>query len=68
MVAILATEDQPKKCRFCHAETWFVDADEPYCIDCYCKLRNSAHTHQVVNPQPVVINPLPTTVTRTFIC
>jgi hypothetical protein len=46
------------ECLFCAAPTNFEDNGNAYCIDCYCKLRNSAHEH-VVNPGQVTISPQP---------
>lgn len=47
------------ECSFCGESTNFKDDDRAYCIDCYAKLRDSAHTHQIVNPLPVTITPMP---------
>lgn len=46
-------------CIFCDKLTNFKDGGNAYCVDCYVKIRNSAHTHLPVNPWPVT--PLPTT-------
>lgn len=46
------------KCIFCGTITYFEDEGKAYCIDCYCKIRNSAHTHEL--PKNTPINPLPT--------
>lgn len=47
------------ECIFCGTPTNFKDNDNAYCIDCYVKIRDSAHTHLPVNPWP--ISPMPTT-------
>ncbi len=47
------------ECGFCGEPTNFKDNKMAYCVGCYVKIRNSAHTHLPVNPMP--INPLPTT-------
>lgn len=47
------------ECVFCGTPTNFKDNSTAYCIDCYVKVRNSAHSHLPVNPWPV--SPMPTT-------
>ena len=51
--------DDGHDCVFCGEYTNFQDKGNYYCIDCYVKLRNSAHTHDLpVNPQPLTpVNP-----------
>lgn len=51
-------------CIFCGRGTNFKDNDKAYCIDCYCKLRETAHTHEGETglPKPLKISPQPTTV------
>lgn len=48
-------------CIFCGTPTNFEDNQKAYCIDCYCKLRNSAHTHDAPEslPKPLPISPMP---------
>lgn len=46
------------ECEFDGVPTNFKDNGHTYCIDCYVKIRNSAHTHLPVNPWPVT--PMPT--------
>lgn len=48
-------------CIFCSTPTNFKDNGKAYCIDCYVKIRDSAHTHKI-NPTPVdpaPITPMP---------
>lgn len=45
------------ECEFCGTPTNFKDNNHAYCIDCYVKIRNSAHTHLPVNPWPVTPQP-----------
>lgn len=46
--------DPKHYCVFCGEQTGFEDKGKYYCIDCYVKLRNSAHTHTLpVNPEPI---------------
>jgi hypothetical protein len=52
------------KCIFCGKVTYFEDEGTAYCIDCYCKLRNSAHTHEL--PKNTPITPMPTTLPSIF--
>lgn len=48
------------ECAFCGTPTNFVDNEVAYCIDCYAKLRNSAHVHLQPQISPIPnINPLP---------
>lgn len=47
------------KCAFCTTPTNFEDNKVAYCIDCYCKLRNSAHQHVFAEPRPLPIAPMP---------
>lgn len=37
-------------CLFCGRGTNFEDGGKTYCIDCYCKIRNIIHKHEVINP------------------
>lgn len=57
-------------CVFCGTGTNFEDKGRFFCIDCYVKLRNSAHTHDMpVNPQPLTpLSPFPGLQSIPFIC
>lgn len=59
-----ATLRKEYKCIFCGKVTYFEDKGTAYCIDCYCKLRNSAHTHDL--PKNTPITPMPTTLPEIF--
>lgn len=51
-------------CDFCGTPTNFQEKGHDYCIDCYVKIRNSAHTHKDLEALPVrpsPINPMPLT-------
>lgn len=45
-------------CVFCEATTRFKEKGKAYCIDCYVKLRNSAHYHEIKDGE-VQIEPKP---------
>jgi hypothetical protein len=45
------------ECCFCNTPTNFEDLGKAYCIDCYVKLRDSAHTHPM--PSNVPLTPMP---------
>lgn len=55
--------DLPYSCIFCATATGFKDGDKAYCIDCYVKLRDSAHIHigdgLPIKPNPINPNPIP---------
>ena len=60
----MAKKNLKFECEFDGVATNFKDNGHAYCIDCYVKIRNSAHTHLPVNPWP--INPRPTTTITTL--
>ena len=55
---IIQQAETKMKCIFCGNTTYFADKSKAYCVDCYCKLRNSAHTHDL--PKNTPISPMPT--------